>query len=577
MLNPKQELTPYEHAAEAIKQWLDGLGAEFAARSKKHHRLRKMDAWDIELPHPIGVQTVQLSISPDFPVTPPEVHLDRALCLAWPHVEETGRFCHGVESAAEDYENPKAVFEEVLQRLSEFWLLTQDPLWIENEFHNERLSYWHRFCNRHREVTGSAPPKLARVQFHPIEKPTGGLLAAYFSHSKKLASDLILTTVGESDPHAVAVRHKWSKGSLVKGHSLFLPISEAHRWTPFSWPGNFADLAHLVGQLTGESSYLEEWINGKAEKKKQMFLVVLVQSNVSYGYLITPPVVNRLTIPGVIPVALDRVDADWMLARDHQLPVLHKRRSSRVLLLGCGSLGSSVAELLARAGVGELHLVDKELLEPENCARHLLGADSVDLGKASQLASELRRKIPGLSVRAFWAMIGDWVPATCRPGQYDLVVDCSGESSIRSMLSRFRTRCFGDAAMAHAWMEPFCAAAHVVHVGAVDSWPANDPYEKVNVAHWNQTGAVSLPACGSGFHPYGSADAWQAAGFVVERLLSVLDDQVTVSTVWSWIRSSAFFDALGVDVRQGPLIPVSPYTFDAVQKTRTLGEVLGVA
>ena len=65
----------------------------------------------------------------------------------------------------------------------------------------------------------------------------------------------------------------------------------------------------------------------------------------------------------------NRVDADWALSRDYQLDLLTARRHKRVLVLGCGSLGAPVAELLARGGVGELHLLDKEWFEAENCSR----------------------------------------------------------------------------------------------------------------------------------------------------------------------------------------------------------------
>jgi molybdopterin-synthase adenylyltransferase len=46
--------------------------------------------------------------------------------------------------------------------------------------------------------------------------------------------------------------------------------------------------------------------------------------------------------------------------------------NARVLLVGCGALGSTVAELLARAGVGFLRIVDRDLVELSNLQRQVL-------------------------------------------------------------------------------------------------------------------------------------------------------------------------------------------------------------
>jgi molybdopterin-synthase adenylyltransferase len=50
--------------------------------------------------------------------------------------------------------------------------------------------------------------------------------------------------------------------------------------------------------------------------------------------------------------------------------------ASRVLLVGCGALGASHAEMLARAGVGKLRIVDRDFVEYTNLQRQTLFRES---------------------------------------------------------------------------------------------------------------------------------------------------------------------------------------------------------
>ncbi len=53
-----------------------------------------------------------------------------------------------------------------------------------------------------------------------------------------------------------------------------------------------------------------------------------------------------------------------------------KLLNSRVLLVGCGALGASHAEMLARAGVGKIRIVDRDFVEFTNLQRQTLYGES---------------------------------------------------------------------------------------------------------------------------------------------------------------------------------------------------------
>ena len=51
-------------------------------------------------------------------------------------------------------------------------------------------------------------------------------------------------------------------------------------------------------------------------------------------------------------------------------------RQSSAVIVGCGALGSALAGLLVRAGVGHLRIVDRDFVEPSNLQRQTLFEES---------------------------------------------------------------------------------------------------------------------------------------------------------------------------------------------------------
>jgi adenylyltransferase/sulfurtransferase len=69
-----------------------------------------------------------------------------------------------------------------------------------------------------------------------------------------------------------------------------------------------------------------------------------------------------------------------------------KLRQSRVVILGCGALGTAQANALARAGVGTLRIVDRDFVEESNLQRQML-FDEADARESLPKAVAAQRKL----------------------------------------------------------------------------------------------------------------------------------------------------------------------------------------
>lgn len=70
----------------------------------------------------------------------------------------------------------------------------------------------------------------------------------------------------------------------------------------------------------------------------------------------------------------------------------HRLSQSRVLLIGCGALGTVMAEQLTRAGVGYLRIVDRDLVESTNLQRQTL-FDEADVAANLPKAVAAQRRL----------------------------------------------------------------------------------------------------------------------------------------------------------------------------------------
>lgn len=100
--------------------------------------------------------------------------------------------------------------------------------------------------------------------------------------------------------------------------------------------------------------------------------------------------------------------------------------NKNVLVVGLGGVGGICAEMIARAGVGKMTIVDADVVDLSNCNRQIAALHSAaGKSKAEVLAARLKDINPELELKVLQVYIKDELTRQILDeGNYDYAVDC---------------------------------------------------------------------------------------------------------------------------------------------------------
>ena len=113
-----------------------------------------------------------------------------------------------------------------------------------------------------------------------------------------------------------------------------------------------------------------------------------------------------------------------------------KLKLANVLIVGCGGIGCTTAELLARAGVGKITLIDADTIEMSNLQRQIAYTEQ-DIGfyKSEILAKRLQQINPFIHVDNLMTTL-DETNALALISQQDLVLDGCDNFTTRYLVNQ---------------------------------------------------------------------------------------------------------------------------------------------
>lgn len=240
----------------------------------------------------------------------------------------------------------------------------------------------------------------------------------------------------------------------------------------------------------------------------------------------------------------DEIQLTWVVGQNCAPGQLHSRgminsgvRNSKVLIIGAGSLGSAVADMLARGGLCNIDISDDDSFVPGNITRHVLSINSSESSKAKSLAKHLNEISPNVDAGSTSALTHDNYAIL---NNYDLVIDCSASSLVLELLDESNsTGNIVVASFGFAAENVYFCLDNIASFSAATFREKFSPYiekdsVKINYANLPLEGT----GCWSPVFPAKDSDVKRAASLVVDTLLATYGVGKSCSIVFTIKRDS---------------------------------------
>lgn len=476
---------------------------------------------------------------PDFPYSLPAlVLLDKEKIGSLAHVDQSGTIClENSDSTITDYTQPvqilKALLESCVENLDLFELgVYQDELLDELEGYFTEIKKVHSFYN---------PPKKTEW-FYLAKRQVrrGGINSSSF----------------DTIPILLTARNGQPSGNFSNLEKLgnFERIKAIHvRLNKACLPPNGAEKI--------DSSYVTKICREMTERNKQRLqkLVSCLKDGICFFILISMPrpsggdiqlllkfiSKNHLAHPlkehndsWVVDLYLvSRLYSDYLLERGGAEISLQNKK---VALIGCGSVGSEIACMLAKAGIGELLLVDQDTIQADNIHRHRLGGSSiftvpndgtgkgVQPYKVSALKYQIEQDMPHIRIKVE-AQLFQSVKKPEILRAYDLVIISVGAPTTSLIINEKLTR-LGVNNCIYAWNEASGCGGHSMLTGSdcgcyecLFSDKKGINFESsLTLVKPNQTTTKILTGCSGVFTPFAYLDSSRTAELAAQQAVDFL-------------------------------------------------------
>lgn len=486
-----------------------------------------------------------LLVKDSFPYSIPIITTKPVLkVLDLPHIETGGKLCVWPDDTPFD----PLSFEYVNTLLLDAYNLLKKNFnnQLSSDFQDGFLSYWSRYCSGNFKSLSlcNLTNEGSRLIFVTYNKLYG---AIFHDTSEELETWLARKGL---------VKHKIYRSML---------ISLNHAWKPSEYPTEVSDVIEVLRKEGNADDKIGCWLQSVLiAKVDHPAMLVRVKtrngtcaislrlegsinskstSHIRRGYrkdkiphLVMTQKASKLK---VFAGTADRCDYDWVNGRDNNSLV--NIRGGKVVILGVGSVGSSVIILLIKSGVRDILISDNDLLEPENISRHHLGLSNIRLNKVEALKSQINKEYPHVNIQITTSKWNEDEVFLVEMQSADVIVSCTADWCSDLRLLDLARKEELICPIVFGFTEAHAAASHCI-VNPISTDEAQEFFTSVGelvtpVVKWKENTSRQLPTCGGSFQPYGAVELSFSHSIIAETVIDLLIGNIDPNTLYyrAWI------------------------------------------
>lgn len=525
----------------AVEELQDGVDYEHVRKLNSGARV-----WRITAQGKARGFTFCVAIPPTFPDCLPQFYLSEQDFISigkMPHIDMNRFICtRDTAVVVANDDKPGEAIEELLQiaiGTIESGIQGESHADFESEF----LAYWNDGAIE-KAILVCAPPETPVV------------LAKYSLPSKLYGSSYLVAT---SDQYAASWLEKLGVSQSLHRIGAIQCIQLLK--VPDAIPSTNGDLILMLQDCDDKSHAALQNFTGDT------VLVHIMRGNATLAFLWQhtirdvngfrrgmvpiPLVLKRSKSDPIVRLKLVRLDQDRLVRRAVDMGITIGNNVP-LALIGCGSIGSTLAMLLAKSGVSDFILVDPDKLTEENVARHLCGCNvaATYMKKVDAVKQALGRHLPFVTCDTYDEDVRNLLRNN--PDVFELarlMIFATADIGVERRANDF-FRLHNPKPVVYLWLEPYAVAGHLLYVSPQNGacfrcCMDEEGFFRFAVAEKGQNLLCRESGCQSTFTPYGAVELEIFCGLACKEILKILVHPPDHSMLVTWIGDKEQFQSGG--------------------------------